>query len=321
MNRKPSLMLKRFGVLIALAALLVIVPQPATAQLGTICNDPAQATLAVTGATSSPITPISGQQELRINYVYRAPAHATSITPVPIQFTVSGEPSWANVVLDQTVDFVNIDQQGETHHPASVTLTVSVSANAPAFDRARFQITATALEGTCVSGATNSAPIEVTPGFLERWSTRFDQSILQFGQNTAFQIPMSVTNSGNGAIQVEFRQIEREESTVNGRSLDVVVPPGLSTVGSEAQGQNNRETFNVDVQTPFRNGYMNERFPLAVEISGVSADETTIELRPATLRAVVQTQGVFVPGFEVMTALLAMLGIAMTLHMRRRQEE
>lgn len=318
MTKKSSTTLKRAGVLIALFALVLIVPQPAAAQdVPAGCDTTAVSTLSLTGDTSDAITPISGAQELTVGFTYTAPAAAYSLTPVPIEFSVSGEPGWANVVISERIVFVPIAENEATEVSESIGLTVSVDANAPAFEKAKFEVQADAKQGTCVTASQATADMEITPGFLERWSSRFDQSILQFGQNTAFQIPVTVENQGNGAIEVQFQQIERDESKVDGRALDVVVPPGFSEIGSEAQGGEKTRTFNVDVQTPFRNGYMNERFPLAVEISGTSADQQGIELRPATLRAVVQTQGVFVPGFEMIPMLVALVGVAM-IQMRRR---
>lgn len=311
-------MFKRVGVLIVLFALVMVIPQPTTAQtIPAGCDIAAEATLELSGATSSAIEPISGAEELTINYRYRAGEQAYSLNPVPITFQVSGEPSWANVVLSDRVAFVQVAQGEPTDEQESVTLTVSVNQDAPAFEKAQFEIQAEAAEGTCVTVADGSADVEITPGFLERWSTEFDQKILQFGQNSAFQIPVSVINNGNGGIEVQFEQIERDESKVNGRALDVVVPSGFKVVGSEAQNSENQQTFSVDVQTPFRNGYMNERFPLAVQVSGRSADQNDIELTEADLRAVVQTQGVFVPGFEMIPMLLALVGVAM-IQMRRR---
>lgn len=321
MTKKRSKIMTRVGVLIALAALLMIVPQPASAQLGVICNDPAEANLSLEVASQpGTITPITGVESVTINYRYQAPVHARSINPIQLEFDFSGEPGWANVVPSTTNAFIPIsDDNNPTDVEGSFVLDIDVGATAPAFGRESFTVTATSSEGTCV-GPTNPPPVRVTiqPGFHEQWQVRFEQSIHSHGQNSNFQIPLRIDNLGNGMIEVRMTEVQQEGQ--NGPRLDVVLPGGFHQVGAEVQGRGDPTvTLPIDVQTPFRNGYMNERIPLAIEVSGRSADEQTIELTPAQLNAQVQTQGVFVPGFGAVTAVLAFLGVAM-LMVHRRQD-
>lgn len=316
--KRLSVSFRRIGVLVALFALLMLVPQPASAQLNVVCDDPAPANLALK-VKSQPdaITPITGVETVTLEYTYTAPTHAKSITPIRVDISKSGEPSWANVVLAQTNDFLNIAEDGPTEVTRDISIDIDVGVDGPAFTRESVTISVEAIGGTCVSPAdAATADVTIQPGFHEQWQVRFEQSIHRHGQNTNFQIPLRVDNLGNGMIEVRLREIGEDSG---GPKLDVVVPGGFHQVGAEVQGRGEPTvTLPIDVQTPFRNGYMNERIPLALEISGRSADQQEIELTPAELQAQVQTQGVFVPGFGTVTAVLALLGIAVLQVQRRR---
>jgi hypothetical protein len=154
--------------------------------------------------------------------------------------------------------------QGRTSLTGSIILDVTVEANAPAYTRPQITVTANASQGTCVTAAgPATATFNIQPGFYELWQARFGQSIHKYGQNTNFQIPLVVENSGNGRIEVQVAHLRDENG--NGRGMDVVVPGGRHPVGSEAQGHSDRSmTLPIDVQTPFKNGYMNERIPLTI---------------------------------------------------------
>lgn len=263
----------------ALLVLVLATAQGAGAQTAPGCDVIGHSDLDVTGTASAPIEPISGQEVLTIEYEYRASATAWSVNPVAIRFNLTDVPTWAAPMLSDRGEFVNLDTPQATSEKGSIDVSIVVNADAPAYRQSIFKINAEAEAGTCVAPAEMSADIGVTPGFLERWHGRLDSREVTAAVGETVFMELTVTNRGNGAIEVQFDQAEPSQ---NG---EVGLPAGLSVVGSEMQESKNQRTFTLEY-TATHNG----REETEIVISGRSADDPDIQLETESIRFLTTTQ-------------------------------
>jgi hypothetical protein len=314
MKPRPSTY-KLLGITVALLALLAVVPSPASAQLVPAgCDVTGIANLSVSiPADERPITPITGVRTITATVTYTAVQQASSITPVEVTVRARAQDAWATVTVGKSNFFVNIEANAPTRQAEPIPLTITLNRNAPAFQDTKITVEAEASEGTCVTAAEGDGEQTIKAGFYEQYSARFERLVWPAGQNSQIQIPTTIENFGNGAITVFLNNPQNGEADRGARGLVVTPPSGQVIVESDKQGGSRTTvTVNVEVQTPFKNGYENRRDAIAVQVTGTSTDQ-----RDITLNAVVQTQGVYVPGFEAAALLTALLGVAM-LQMRRR---
>lgn len=294
-----------------LAAIMIPVMTPGAEAQGptdTVCTNAVKPSL--DGSLSignNIIRPIVGLETVNVEYTYKADAQGTSITSVPVLFEAKADKSWLTVTLEKSQAFVAINQNGPTDAPAKTTLSVSVSKDAPAFEKATITVTATAGGGACLPPVSTPVPAQTTvqADFYENYQARFDQAIWKTGQNARIQVPMTLENFGNGALRVQFAVAEGTSEKLN------LALPGPQVVDSTiAGGDTNKLNIPIDVQTPFKNGYENRRDNLLIDITGASAFDTSKKVTPLQLSGVIQTQGVYVPGFEAVTLLGAAIALA-----------
>lgn len=291
------------------ALVAVSIAPTGEAQTVPACTSTSDAKLApksVSADSSGPLKPITGIREYDITFSYEVPAQSKSVTQIPITLSVRAEQGWAIPTLDKTKDFVLVDASSgqAVAKDVKAKLTVVLSKDAPAFAQQNIVISYEAGAGTCITPVAKSEmQIPIKAGFYERYQARFEKTIWKTGQNSQIQIPLTVENFGNGPIQIRFKINEQTSGKLN------LAPPGIQIIQSTISGgDTNKLTIPIDVQTPFQNGYENRRDQLVLDIEGSAADDTALGLTPLQLNAVIQTQGVYVPGFEAVTMLTALLG-------------
>lgn len=304
------------AVLLVASLAIVIVPS-AEAQVAP-CGDNVGAP-SMTPTLSSPsgrVKPITDTAQLKGKIVYEAPEQASSITPIKMTITARAEnPSWAVVTVSPSVVFFQIESNGKTTKTIEPTVSVALTKDAPAFAQQNIYLKAETDAGTCVKAAPAlETPALIKADFYERTQARFGKTILQASQNDQVSIPLTIENFGNGAISVVFKNNEQTSKNL------VLALPGLQIIPSTiAGGETSKLDIPIDVKTPFKNGYENRQDQLVIDIQGTSADDASVKLNtPLQVSAVIQTQGVYVPGFEAVTLITALLG-AVLAHRRLNQ--
>ncbi|MBW3581482.1 MAG: hypothetical protein KY455_00130 [Euryarchaeota archaeon] len=285
--------------------------------LSPACTSVADASISGTFAPLSfkRLKPITGFEPITVDFAYKSSGGSKSVTQVPVTFSYTVDKSWAQVSLDKTTAFAAVsDSAQEKSVELPVTVSVAFTQAAPAFEQVNIKVTATPGDGTCVKkAAPTTVEIPIKADFYERYQARFEKTIHKTGQNAQIQIPLTVENLGNAGIQIRFKINEKTSDKLN------FAPPGPQIIQSTISGgENNKLTIPIDVQTPFKNGYENRRDQLILDIEGNAADESTIALTSLQLTAVIQTQGVYVPGFGAVSMLFALLG---AIFMTRRFRE
>lgn len=261
------------------------------------------------GGTENVIKPITGTAQVKFTFVYTADQQARSISPVPVAITHKASVPWLTTSVGQQNAFITINSESQegTKEEFIVLVDVTASDQAPAFGKGDVTVTATGGTGTCVMASeTSTASQQMIAGFYENYQARFQTAIWKTGQNERIQIPLIVNNYGNGHIKV---QMAPSEGT--GKRLNFALP-GVQTVESQIAGGSATEvTIPIDIQTPFKNGYENRRDQFNLQVTGYYFADPLQKITPVDLQAVIQTQGVYVPGFDAVAMLGAVLGIAL----------
>lgn len=260
-----------------------------------------------------------------LKYSYSA---GYSINPITISITPTKPPAYAEITVQPTIlSFAppstpaptGTGGGGDSGQTLKFAVTVVFSRDAPAFKTTPFSLNAAATAGTCIHSTTTQAPttFPVTPGFYGVLSASVPKTIQKAGQGSEVTFPMTIENLGNGQIKVFFQVEGQGKGT---RSLQVTTPTEV-TIDSLAQGGNsNTRVVNLNVNTPFKNGYMNALNAIRVVITSQSPERTGIEGDKASLSMLVRTQGVYVPGFDSVLMIGALLGAAMLVGVTRKRE-
>lgn len=302
------------GVLALSALPAFVAPVSAQNPLPVCEPTPTQATLKESSTPDlGKLTPWQ-PETARVEFLYESNS-GWSLDPVHVTITATSEEDWVQVnPSTQTATLVPSPNEEEFSETVSMSVSVMLTNQAPMGASTEVTFTATASAGTCVLAPQDldvGAPVSV--GFFEQYNVRLDRTMIRAGQNAGIDIPMVITNFGNGDIEIVAEPHEDSSGDLRASRIpSLIVPSEISG------GDTNRETFNVEVRTPFQNGYQNRFDEFVLVVGGTPVQDRSIELQEYAVSAQIQTQGVYVPGFDAAIALLAALGVAFVSWTRRR---
>lgn len=308
------------AITVALLGSFLVVPNVAAQDQCTAAQGagPAQLQIELKPASRN-VKPIVDQLPLAGNILYSY-ALGYSQTPIIIDLTAVMKASYgsASVSPAQLVVPVPSSPTPNSYAPPAIPFSVLVIFNrdAPAFQPTEVLVKAQASAGTCVKAVPqkDSNVVPVKPDFFGIIAATADRAIVKSSQNNQLQLPIKVENFGNGQIKVFF-------STQAGKGIEVVTPEPRILDSTAQGGKKTSEIVNLNVNTPYKNGYMNKINSVNVEITSTSAEDTSIQGDKAALSMLVRTQGVYVPGFDSVLMLAALVGAAALVGLSRRKKE
>lgn len=236
----------------------------------------------------------------------------------------AGKPGYASAVVSPPQQSGNIGSTagpvyGAQQAEASVTLPpikmiISVTRDAPAFKDEEYKLKVTVTlpqntNGCSITSGEGTGAITVKNDYLPLTNVVPAQYFQKAGQNKKVIFPIDVFNIGNGPSRVKVDIIPLGKNR-----LDSVIPPAeLRLESRSVKGASAlfKSATKIEAQTPHSNGYTNSiysfqtKFTTAYDGPGenTAQDETTVTLS-------VQVQGVYVPGFDSVSMVVA-LGIAL----------
>lgn len=303
------------GVALAFLATALVVLPTVSAQSSTVCPaGPVASNLdvEVTDKSGGAIRPITGQGTFDVKVVMSWDQAGKSVSAIGLTYEAKADQGWATVVLGKK-SFSKTPDSGATQIDDTFSGTIFLTKDAPAFATAKITVTATGTGGTCIlkpQDKTGEAPIQA--GFYGKMQARLDKTIESTGQNSKVTIPLIVENYGNGELITRYELVNSEKTDV-----DVILPPPIIVPTAIGTTLDPKQIINVDIQTPFKNGYMNKADSVTIKVTSKSNDNQEIEGPEAQVTALIRTQGVYVPGFEATTMLIA--GLAALAGFVRRQ--
>lgn len=273
------------------SALLALVPAAEAQQSGSM-------TIAL--ATPEPVKPLQGT--VSFTGTVSLTADYTGVTGpvgIPVQYNAPNKPAWATVVINPQQDVFSAPSgaPGSASYTVTKTITVTVSASgdAPAFVPQTLEITGT------TSATPNGNPINgkgtttVQAAFFSIIDVNLQEAIRVDRPQTAVSFPVKVTNLGNANTKVTFDI--GEGSTIDGPNALKPILPNPITLQSKQAGSSQTSTdVLLTVQTPYKNGYMNEVGVMNYKLTSTYALNPALKGDESQLSVLITTRGFYVPG-------------------------
>lgn len=230
------------------------------------------------------------------------------ISPVGVTINPSGQASWMNVVVSPSsfTVFPPNDGPGERVEPFEVS--VSLTADAPAFIQSRLALEPQLETGQDQDPRESGTEIAVTPGYFNLYNVRLDEKIQEGGPDSGVLFPIQVSNFSNGDTRFDFR-LAQEEAPAGHQA---VIPDQL-VLRSVTSGEETRGTANFQVFTPFKNGYVNRIASIQLLVESSYAPDTSIQGATSQVSTLTKTKGFYVPGPGAVLTTIGMLGVALAL--------
>lgn len=291
----------------ALASLVVIADPVAAQDQPTIQVD--------VGTFDGPIRPLSETKEttITIKYTYFGAAGASGLVPVRVALQVADLPPWAVATLNPPAVFMTITPtQQATTVQQTAKLLMATTADAPGLTPVTIKIKATSDSNSYLKSANSEGQTTISADYFGLLDAVAGTTIQIAKPQEQVSYPITVTNLGNGQTKVFFRITNAPEG------WQVVTPQPVVLEARQQGGKKTSETIQLQIQTPFRNGYLNEVGVVGLEITSAYALNPDKKGDTTQVNVLTTTKGFYVPGFDGLTMSLSVLGVALLVGMRRK---
>lgn len=173
-----------------------------------------------------------------------------------VNLTLTGKPRWVTATVSPSTVHVgpgDCETRNGTAR-AQADLEVETTPQAPAFSPANVTVRASS-DGL----EPGSDDVDVQAAFYAVLDVQTDRPVVVAKPGSQVDFPVELTNMGNGPVAVTAELTNRTP----GSGLQPVLP-GPVALGAEPTGGNRHATVTVAVETPERNGYVNEAGELEV---------------------------------------------------------
>lgn len=303
------LMLALLAIALVTAALPTSVAQVTPAQGQTPATNIA---LTITPPTD-PIRPLSGVTAINVAGTVTAAA-GVSVQTLQINFKVDQAPPWAAVSISPAAQFVAIapgtaGATSQANIPATKIL-ISTTADAPAFTPAEIKITASTPGGGNAGPGTVTETTLISADYFSIIDASAAQTIQIARPQTQVAYPITVTNFGNANTKVFFEITNRPEG------WNVQEPIPVTLEARQQGGKLTSQTVNLNILTPYRNGYLNEVGAVTMKITSNYALDSKVKGDSTIVSVLTTDRGFYVPGFGLFAALGAVVGLAVLVRRR-----
>lgn len=240
---------------------------------------------------------------------------------VVLDFDITCEPQNTYLqVLSGTqvlIPVASIDA-GDNTITETFEVSVSPSRDAPGLKPITCNVDGTASgSGNALPPADFSSGFSVIPEYYGLVEAKVTGSKLQkAGPQQEVSYLIDVTNFGNAETRVTFNF--PEGGLPSGSGWDQLLPDPILLDAKGGERQTSQATFTVS--TPYKNGWNNLQGSYTLQVNPVSTDDREQEAESVTLNVITRVRGVYVPGFEPIAMIGAVLGIALLARFRRDQE-
>jgi hypothetical protein len=273
-----------------------------------VCQTTTQVTIT---PPTTPIKPLGPFVALPITIVYTYVPTSVSLAASQIQLSVTQFPPWAVATVSPSTVYAPVDFAPSGGQPVQRTLNsfllVSATQDAPAFTQGVIEVQAASQGNGNLQQSTGSVQVPVQADFFSIIEATTPNAIQKAKPQALVSYPVTVTNFGNAQTKVEFLPEGVPEKWQ-------VTPPSPVTLQARQQGQQqNSRTVNLNVQTPFQNGYMNVVGAITMRIRSSYALDPKVIGDSTIISTLTTTKGFYVPGFDPMLALMGIGAVAVAL--------
>lgn len=268
-------------------AFVAMIPTAAAQQSGSITvqlNAPSE----VVKPLQAPIQ-FSGKVTFTADY-----GVAAGLIGVPVSYTVTKQPAWATVLVSPATDIFPAPTAGANAAYTAerpITVTVTASDQAPAFQADTIEITATTTAPAPGKSFTGKSSVPLTAGYFSILDIQLAEAIKVERPQMPVIFPVKIQNFGNANTKVTF-EIGPGTST----ALQVPVPGSVTLQSKQAGGNAISADVPLTIQTPYKNGYMNEVGIVNYKITSAYALDPKIKGDESSVSVLVTTRGFYVPG-------------------------
>jgi hypothetical protein len=268
------------------ATLLAFVPT-ASAQSGSIVvsmNSPTEQVKPLQGALT-----FSGTVTLTADY-----SGVANPIGIPVTYTVSNKPAWAQVLVSPASDVFPAPGApgGVSYSQArTISVTVTASGDAPAFQAETIEITATPSPSNPQATITpGKGQVGIQAGYYSIIDVQLAEAIKVERPQSAVAFPLKITNFGNANTKVNFELISAAEG------FQTVIPNPVTLQSKQAGGNQISADIPLTIQTPYKNGYMNEVGVINYKLTSSYALDPKLKGDESPVSVLITTRGFYVPG-------------------------
>lgn len=306
----------RVGFLMGILLFALVAPH-ASAQAGcTALPASCETTVSVSiSPPTQPVKPLGAFIALPVTIQYSFSPSAGAIAPTPITLSVSSAPPWAVATLSPTTVFAEVTAVGQgaaqqNSPPLNSFLLISATQDAPAFTNGIIEVTASAAANGNLVAKTGTVQVPIQADFFSIIEVTTPSTIQKAKPQAQVLFPLTVTNFGNAQTKVEFIPDSVPDK------WQVVIPAPITLNARQAGQAQNTKTVNLNVQTPFQNGYMNVVGAITVRLRSTYALDPKVIGDSTLISTLTTTKGFYVPGPEPILALAGIAAVALALNQR-----
>lgn len=163
-------------------------------------------------------------------------------------------------------------------------------------------LTALLLLGPVLAGAPT---VLAQDGFQADYEVSLEREHADAGPQESVTFPITIENRGDERVRFTFERIDEDQTT----GVQAAIPGPVELDGSGA-GSKSAATVNLQVYTPFRNGYLDENHEVTLRIIPQDPEDPERQGQPTTVTVSVHTEGFYIPGPGVWTTLGLLVGVA-----------
>lgn len=280
-----------------------------------------KATVEVSSKLTSPATnrikPLSENAiyEITITYSY-PPMGAIGIQSIqPTKITIKATPegdaaNWCVATLDKEQVYAEVKDPDGGSVTKTVTLTVYLTAEAPAFVQAKIRVDAIADKNSNLEGDTGSTTPTVIVGYYSLIQATIPETLKKGSPYQQIIYPVTVTNLGNGRTKIFF-----DAKNIPAR-WQITLPAPIILESRQQGGKLTSQTVNVVIFTPYKFGYQTDVGSIKIDVTSTSAEETTIKGDSTSINTLTLSKGFYMPSFDLII-IMGAIGTA-TIFFKRR---
>ena len=248
--------------------------------------------------------PYDGESRTTVRFEYRCSGMSTEPTDpdMHVAFAVASAPSWAELRVEPTElalePCVGI-------RVANATLSGTARADAAATPGDAIVEVAWTTAGMTLR---ETASVTVRAPYVAAIRVDAPVTHVEAKPQSVAVFPLTIHNAGNGLVKVAFELVSKPES------LQVPLPVPITLQGPE--GAIRSGSVPVTVQTPYRNGNLDENGTLVLRLTPFDPLDPTQRGEPQEVSFSVRTKGFYAPGLQHL-GVVAALALAAVFSRRR----
>ncbi|MGQ0535468.1 MAG: hypothetical protein ACT4PT_05305, partial [Methanobacteriota archaeon] len=221
---------------------------------------------------SACITPLQEVASVPIDVRYTYTDAGVSLITTPVTLEVIDAPAWVVISFTpQVLPLAVVQPSGATtvgntrESTGTVIMQVAATINSPAFQPTSVKIQGTAAANGGNAQSTAQQTFTMCAGYFGIIDAVADTTIQKGGPQKQISFPITVTNFGNGQTKVFFDISAKPEG--DERGYQVIAPQPIILESRQEGGRNIQKQANLQIQLPFKNGYVNNVGAVTVDIT------------------------------------------------------